>query len=147
MSSDRWSTHSIEMGPDSVIKRFRREDRERCEREWRALKLLDAYVPGLAPEPRDADLAAVVPTVVMSRLNGMPLRGGPIADGQLRALAEAVTTLHAAVPEGVLTELPLRPGHQGELIAHVHTWSTHAHPQVSGRASRAMDAGLAWLTQ
>lgn len=119
MSSDRWSTHTIEMGPDSVIKRFRDTDRGRCEREWRALRLLDTYVPGLAPRPKSADPAAVVPSVVMSRLIGGPLRGRPIDERQIKALAEAVAALHSAVPPSALDEIPLRPGRQGELIAHI----------------------------
>ncbi|MGW5867230.1 phosphotransferase family protein [Streptomyces sp. NPDC055239] len=149
MSSDRWSTHTIEMGPDSVTKRFRDEDRERCEREWRALRLLDTYVPGLAPRPESADPAATTPTVVMSRLSGTPLRGRPIDERQIKALAEAVTALHSAVPPSALDEIPLRPGRQGELIAHIDAWAAHIHARPHARpgspVTRAMAAGLAWL--
>lgn len=72
MSSDQWSTHGVELGSRSAIKRFRGEHREQAEREWRALTLLARYAPGLAPEPREADLEAPEPTVVMSRLPGGP---------------------------------------------------------------------------
>ncbi|MFH8517621.1 phosphotransferase family protein [Streptomyces gelaticus] len=147
MSSDRWSTHTIEMGPDCVIKRFRDTDRERCEREWRALRLLDTYVPGLAPRPKPADPAAAVSTVVMSRLIGRPLRGRPIDERQTKALAETVAALHSAVPPSALAEVPLRPGRQGELIAHIDAWSARTHARASSPVSRAMAAGLAWLAK
>ncbi|MDX6352163.1 MAG: hypothetical protein QOF84_6953 [Streptomyces sp.] len=145
MSSDRWSTHAIELRSNCVVKRFRGEDRERGEREWSALTVLATYAPGLAPEPWDSDLAAPEPTVVMSRLAGMPLRGCFLLDGQIKALAEAVRELHAAVPPDVLNEVPLRPGHQGDLIAQIHSWFPRARGRVSGRVGEAMDAGLAWL--
>jgi Phosphotransferase enzyme family len=147
MSSDRWSTHTIEMGPGSVIKRFRDADRDRCEREWRALRLLDTYVPGLAPRPKSADPAAAEPTVVMSRLIGRPLRGHPIDERQIKALAEAVTALHSAVPPSALDEVPLRPGRQGELIAHIDAWSARTHARASSPVSQAIAAGLAWLAK
>ncbi|MFE6158448.1 phosphotransferase family protein [Streptomyces sp. NPDC056486] len=147
MSSERWGTHSIEMGPDSVTKRFRDADRERCEREWRALRLLDTYAPGLAPRPRSADPAAAVPTVVMSRLIGRPLRGHAIDARQTKALAEAVTALHGAVPPSALDEVPLRPGHQGELIAHINAWSARTNTRADSSVSRATAAGLVWLAE
>jgi hypothetical protein len=64
------------MSGDRVVKRFPRADGGRAEREWRALNLLAAHAPGLAPEPREADLTATEPVVVMSRLPGVPLRPG-----------------------------------------------------------------------
>lgn len=75
MTADSWSTHGLDLGPDTVTKRFRTGFREQSEREWRALTLLDVHAPGLAPTPRHADLAADESTVVMSRLPGGPLRG------------------------------------------------------------------------
>jgi len=133
------------MGHDSVIKRFGDADRERCEREWRALKLLDTYIPGLAPRPLRGDPNAAVPTVVMSRLIGRPLRGHPIDERQTKALAEATAALHSAVPLSALEEIPLRPGQQGELLAHIGTWSARPHVRKDSPVSQAMAAGLAWL--
>jgi len=147
MSSDRWSTHAIEVGPVSVIKRFRDKGRERCEREWRALTLLDTYAPGLAAEPLRSDPAAAVPAIVMSRLSGTPLRGRALDARQVRALADAVTALQDAVPSPVLAELPLRPGHQGELIAHLRNWSAAEGPHTDSGVSRGKDAGMAWLAK
>lgn len=147
MSSGRWGTHSIEMTGDRVIKRFPREDDGRAEREWRALSLLAIYAPGLAPEPREADLAAAEPVVVMSRLAGAPLRGTAVEGDKIEALAEAVTTLYEAVPADVVRRLPRRPGHQGELVGHLEEWAVTVRPQAEGRVRQAMDAGLDWLAR
>jgi hypothetical protein len=51
MAPAPWSTHTVEFGPDTVTKRFRPGARDRCVREWRALTLLAAYAPGMAPNP------------------------------------------------------------------------------------------------
>ncbi|MGW0903085.1 phosphotransferase family protein [Streptomyces sp. NPDC002853] len=145
MSSDPWSTHTMVVGSHSVTKRFRGQDRERGRREWRALRLLARYAPGLAPRPWEADLAGAEPTVVMSRLAGRPLRGLLLNDDQVEALAAAVTRMHAAVPARVLAGMALRPGHQGELTAHIRGWFPQARPRVNGQVGRAMDHGMDWL--
>ncbi|MFG1805517.1 phosphotransferase family protein [Streptomyces sp. NPDC049040] len=145
MTSDRWSTHTLVLGSGSVSKRFRGGDRDRALREWRALRLLDRYAPGLAPAPREADLDAAEPTVVMSRLAGVPLRGMPLGDAHVEALAAAVTRLHDALPPDVLAGIPLRPGHQGELIGHIRSWLPKARPRVGKQVGQAMDEGMAWL--
>ncbi|MFD9097808.1 phosphotransferase family protein [Streptomyces collinus] len=145
--SDQWSTHAIELRPHSVTRRFRGEDRQRGEREWRALTLLATYEPGLAPDPWESELSAPKPTVVMSRLIGTPLRGQSLNGGQIQALATAVTKVHYAVPPEALAKVPLRPGHQSELIAHLHSWFPQARPRVNKEVGCAMDRGMAWLTQ
>ncbi|MFC1437142.1 phosphotransferase [Streptacidiphilus sp. N1-10] len=147
MSTDGWSTHAIELGPDRVIKRFGGTGREQFDREWRALTLLHTHLPGLAAAPRESNPAASAPTIVMSRLNGTPLRGRTLDEQQLKALADATTALHNALPPTVLAELPLRPGHQGELLTHLRTWSAVEGRHDSGRVSRSKEAGLAWLAR
>lgn len=147
MTSGPWSTHAVEIRSDCVIKRFRHEGRGKGEREWRALTLLATHSPDLAPFPKSADLAAAEPVVVMSRLPGEPLRGRPLSDRQLRALAAAASGLYAAVPEEVLAEVPVRPGHQHELIARIHAWAPQVRPQVSHEVGAAMDRGLEWLAR
>lgn len=147
MGSGRWSTHTIVLGAGSVTKRFRGEDRERCEREWRALTLLGRYAPGLAPQPREADLAAGEPTVVMSRLAGEPLRGVRLGEDQVAALAATVRSLHLALPPEVVAALPARPGRQEELVGLVRSWFPRARPGVVGEVGRAMDAGMDWLSR
>lgn len=147
MSSGRWGTHSVEMTGDRVIKRFPRKDGGRAEREWRALSLLATYAPGLAPEPREADLAAPEPVVVMSRLAGAPLRGTAVEGKRIVALAKAVTTLYEAVPPDVVCKVPLRPGHQGDLVSRLNEWAVTARPRAGGPVRQALDAGLKWLAR
>ncbi|MEU3181339.1 phosphotransferase family protein [Streptomyces albidoflavus] len=145
MTSAAWSTHAIELNPHSVIKRFRRGSRDECEREWRALTLLSAYAPGLAPAPLSADLAAEELVVVMSRLPGEPLRGQMLSEQQLKALAVATSEMYAAVPADALAKIPARPGQQHELIAKIRAWTPRARPRVSTEVGKAMDHGLKWL--
>ncbi|MGW2024015.1 phosphotransferase family protein [Streptomyces decoyicus] len=147
MSSGRWGTHSIEMAGDRVLKRFPRNDGGRAEREWRALCLLATYAPGLAPEPREADFDALEPVVVMSRLAGAPLRGTAVKGKKTVALAKAVTTLYEAVPSDVVCKVPLRPGHQGDLVGRLNEWAVTARPRAGGPVRQAMDAGLKWLSR
>lgn len=147
MSSGRWGTHTIESTADNVIKRFAKGDDGRAEREWRALTLLAMHAPGLAPDPRKADLEASEPVVVMSRLAGVPLRGAAVEGEKIKALAEAVTALHSAVPSDIIAKIPLRPGHQGELIGHLDIWAGTARPRANGLVREVMEAGLSWLAQ
>ncbi|MDT0445702.1 phosphotransferase family protein [Streptomyces johnsoniae] len=147
MTSVPWSTHAVELRSDSVIKRFRRECRGKCEREWRALTLLAAYAPGLAPVPQRADLAAEEPVVVMSRVPGEPMRGEPLDDQRLKALAAAASELYGAVPAEVLAEIPVRPGQQHQLVAQIRAWAPQARPRVSDEVGEAMDRGLDWLAR
>ncbi|MDI2129160.1 phosphotransferase family protein [Yinghuangia seranimata] len=149
---DRWSTHMVDLGPAIVVKRYtdtaREPGRERCVREWRALTLLHAHAPGLAAEPRRADPDAAVPAIAMSRLPGDPLRGRVLDARQLAAFADAVGTLHRAVPPRILHRLPRRPGLPGELAAQVRAWSTGPPPRPDdGPVSRAKEQGLAWLAR
>ncbi|MFI7104595.1 phosphotransferase family protein [Streptomyces sp. NPDC050161] len=147
MSSSRWGTHAVEMTADHVIKRFPRKGGGCAQREWRALTLLATYAPGLAPEPREADLAALDPVVVMSRLAGTPLRGTAVEGKKIEALAKAVTTLYAAVPTDVVCKIPLRPGHQEELVSHLDEWAVTIRPRAGGPVRQAMDTGLDWLAR
>lgn len=75
MGSGRWGTHAVELTGGRVVKRFAPGDGRGARREWRALTLLARHAPGPAPEPLRADLSASEPVVVMSRLDGEPLRG------------------------------------------------------------------------
>ncbi|MGB8938843.1 MAG: phosphotransferase [Streptomyces sp.] len=147
MTSVPWSTHAVELRSDSVIKRFRPEGSGKCEREWRALTLLAAHAPGLAPVPQSADLAAEEPVVVMSRLPGEPLRGESLSNQQLKALAAAASELYAAVPADVLAEVPVRPGQQHQLIAQIRSWAPQVRPRVSDAIGEAIDRGLEWLAR
>ncbi|MFD3671424.1 phosphotransferase family protein [Streptomyces sp. NPDC058672] len=148
MESGAWSTHAVTEAASQVVKRFPGRDGGRAEREWRALRLLSVHAPGLAPEPREADLTAAGSTVVMSRLAGIPMRGYALRDEQVKALAHAVRTLHTAVPVHTLRQVPARPGQQADLIAHLNTWAATARPKAPhGPVTRAMDRGLHWLAR
>ncbi|WP_181763816.1 phosphotransferase family protein [Streptomyces albidus (ex Kaewkla and Franco 2022)] len=147
MSSGSWTTHTVELGPHRVTKRFRSTARGGGEREWRALSLLAAHAPGLAPVPYEADLTAEEPVVVMSRLPGRPLRGQELDGERIDALAAAMGRLHDAVPAGVLAErTPLRPGHQRELVAQLRAWAPQCDLRPDGEVVRAMRLGLEWLS-
>ncbi|MEV0264723.1 aminoglycoside phosphotransferase family protein [Streptomyces sp. NPDC050617] len=147
MTSAPWSRNAVELRPDSVIKKFHHGSRGACEREWRALTLLAAYAPGLAPVPHRADLTADEPVVVMSRLPGEPMRGEPLVGRQLGAMAVAVNELYAAVPADVLAGVPVRPGRQRHLIDQIHTWTPRLRPRVGDEVGKAMDRGLEWLAR
>lgn len=146
MTAASWSTHGLDLGPDTVTKRFRPGSHAQGEREWRALTLLDVHAPGIAPAPRHADLAADGPTVVMSRLPGGPLRGQRLGDRQLDALVSAVSEVYAAVPAHVLDEVPVRPGHRQYLAGRIREWAPRARPRVGPEVGRAVDRGLEWLS-
>jgi Ser/Thr protein kinase RdoA (MazF antagonist) len=110
------------------------------------LTLLATYAPGLAPEAFELDLRAPRPTVVMSRLPGGPLRSGSLSEQRIKCLAAAVEELYAAVPPEVLAGVPLRPGHQKDLIAWIHSWAVpQIRPRLMGTLRDVIDAGLAWL--
>ncbi|MFD7921477.1 phosphotransferase family protein [Streptomyces sp. NPDC059740] len=146
MSSVSWRTHAVEPSGRKVTKQFSAGERGRCAREWRGLTLLARYAPGLAPVPRRAELTAGRPLVVMSRLPGVALRGRPLDERRLDALAEAVRTLHCAVPSEVVRSLPLRPGHQQDLVARLRSWaSARPGPPHGGEVARAAERGLLWL--
>ncbi|MEV0281162.1 phosphotransferase [Streptomyces sp. NPDC050610] len=147
MTSAPWSRNAVELRADTVVKKFHYGSRGACEREWRALTLLAAYAPGLAPAPRHVDFAAAEPVVVMERVPGEPMRGEPLSGRQLRAMSAAAGELYAAVPEDVLAEVPVRPGRQQHLIAQIHAWAPRIRPRVGSEAGEAMDRGLEWLAR
>jgi Ser/Thr protein kinase RdoA (MazF antagonist) len=134
------------MRPDVVIKRFRVWHDGRHEREWRALTLLAEHAPALAPMPLAADLSGDPPSVVMSRLGGTPLRAALVTPAQLDAMADAIVSMHKAIPPGVLAGLPPRAGQPAEAVEQARAW--YAGRRRVGCAppvARALDAGWAWL--
>jgi Ser/Thr protein kinase RdoA (MazF antagonist) len=141
----RPSTHLLEMGSSMVVKRYRSWDLGEPEREWRALELLDEHAPGLAASPVRADLEAAPPTVVMSRLDGVPLEGAVGAEPG-RALAEAIAWLQEAIPRRVLLEVPPRAGHPVELLRQVRMWcSKIQRPEGDPLLVEAFTAAIRWV--
>lgn len=138
-------THLLEMGSGVVVKRYRSWDLGEPEREWRALELLDEHAPGLAPSPVRVDLDAAPPTVVMSRLDGVPLKGA-VGVEQCCALAEAITGLQAAIPRRVLLEVPPRAGHPVELLRRVRTWCSRIQcPEGDPLLAEAFTTAIRWV--
>ncbi|MGW0731885.1 phosphotransferase family protein [Streptomyces sp. NPDC002851] len=140
------STHGLEIRPDTVIKRFTSWDRGEPVREWQALTLLAEHAPGLAPQPLEADLDGEPPVVVMSRLPGKVLRGTTVTGNAATALAEAVTTLHEAVPAKVLHKIPEGAWNVVKAVDKARDWCAQSHrfgpvPQVE----QAFTAGQRWL--
>jgi aminoglycoside phosphotransferase len=135
------------MRPDVVIKRYRSRGNDEPHREWRALTLLHAHAPGIAPAPISADLDAEPPTVVMSRLSGTPLEHGPVADLAV-AVADAVARVQEAIPLRTLTELPARAGHSLELLKQVRTWCAAVQrPANDPTVTEALRGAEVWLRQ
>ncbi|MYT34283.1 MULTISPECIES: aminoglycoside phosphotransferase family protein [unclassified Streptomyces] len=146
----RWHTHDLALHPDRVVKRFRpAEGLGPYTRERRALTLLAAHAPGVAPvllSAHDPAVPADPPALVMSRLPGAPLRGNPLGERQLTAWAQAVRTVHAALPPTDLARLPLRYGHQRETVERVRAWYARPPDRPFGPAvRRALEAGRDWL--
>jgi hypothetical protein len=117
-------------------------------REWQALTLIDKYAPGLAPAPVAADLAALEPTVTMSRLPGTALRGVPVSPQQVAAMARAVITLHTAIPPHELACLPPRLGNPVYQAQALRAWAGQLPPPpASPVVAAATRSGLAWLAR
>ncbi|GCD92533.1 phosphotransferase family protein [Embleya hyalina] len=141
-----WSTHTLEFRPDTVVKTFRAGAHDNHRREWAALTLLHRFAPDLAPRPVSRDPRPSCPVVVMSRLPGVVLRGTTVRDERVDALAATLNTLYAAVPDGVVRELPVRPGHQGAIIARIDEWAGWG-LDTAPSVGRALAAGVDWLNR
>ncbi|MGA5756675.1 phosphotransferase family protein [Nonomuraea bangladeshensis] len=138
--ADLQHTHEVAFDGDVVTKRYRAGRPGSAEREWRALTLLAEHAPGLAPEP----IAFEAGVVRMSRLDGEPLRGLPVTDEHLTALAGALAMLHAAVPLPVLLDVPVRPWQREA----VRDWLRGQGARWRARdplADQAVREGLRWL--
>jgi hypothetical protein len=143
---DGWSTHTVELLPDRVVKRYRQWAEREHEREWQALTLLQAYAPGLSPVPLDLDPGPPTPTLVMSRLPGTVLRGGVVESAQVSALAAALTELHHCVPAEVAAGLARRTWSQHQCVEYIR----RRYPELAGRAldpeiTEAAADGMTWL--
>ncbi len=112
-----FSTHGVAVEEGIAVKRFRSHvdgDERRLygdepRREWRALKLLARYAPGLAPRPIWADLDADPPLIAMSQVPGEPLGTRPVTKAQEDAIAAALSRLHHAIPPSVLGTVDRAP--------------------------------------
>ncbi len=145
------STHQVTIDPVRrvVTKRFKTSSRREPEREWRALTLLAAHAPGLAPAPLRADLSATPPVIEMSWLPGGALGSAALTTGQVHALSRALTTLWqvpAPGPEALTDRENRDGGNPGQLLRAVDTLIAAGHdlgPDPAVR--RAYAAALSWL--
>jgi hypothetical protein len=90
--------HGVEFYGDRVVKTFRAWDGGQHLREWRGLRLLHQFAPGLAPQPLRAEFDTEPPRIVMSRVPGEPLGIRPATSQQVDALVAAIEMMHRCVP-------------------------------------------------
>lgn len=140
-------THGVAYEGGVAVKRFRSlVHGDEARREWRALRLLGRYAPGLAAEPVRADLDADPPVVVMSCLPGEPLGTYPVTKAQLDAIADAIKRLHQAVPPRVLEEVELASAEPGFVRVQAQETAARCHAgSLDPQIRRAYRAAVAWL--
>lgn len=103
-------THELTFTATEVRKRYVSWDRGEADREWDCLTVLAAHAPGVAPRPLHRETDDGRPVVVMERLPGTPLGGGPLTPGQTGSLGHALrrvygVPLDAAVEAGIAERL------------------------------------------
>jgi hypothetical protein len=149
-----FSTHGVTLGEGIAVKRFRTNvdgDERRLygdepRREWRALKLLARYAPGLAPKPIRADLDADPPLIAMSQVPGEPLGMRPVTEAQEDAIAMTMRRLHHAIPPSVLTTIEPAPGLPQLLPGRIRDMARACDAgSLDPLPRQAYRAALAWL--
>src|SRR5690242_1568180 len=139
------TTHFLEIRGDVVVKRFRSQARGEPRREWRALRMLARYAPGLAPAPVHAALDAEPAVVVMSRLPGEVMGTQPLTSGQVAAVAASIGRLHRAVPPGVLDAAEPMPFAPFTAVTRVRAMTAALGVPEDPEARRALHCASAWL--
>jgi aminoglycoside phosphotransferase (APT) family kinase protein len=148
-----FSTHGITVEGETAVKRFRSDaggerwlHGDEPRREWRALKLLARYAPGLAPRPIRAELDADPPLIVMSRVPGEPLGTRPVTRAQEDAIAAALSRLHHAIPPSVLKTVERAPDSPQLISARTRNMARACDAGLLDPLPRqAYRAALAWL--
>ncbi|QVJ03510.1 phosphotransferase (plasmid) [Nocardiopsis eucommiae] len=133
-----------------MIKRYRSWDRGEPQVEWRALTLLAEYAPGLAASPLRFAADSGSPMVVMSRLNGVPLRGGVVDSLKVVEVARAVHELHTAVPEHVLNSLPPSSWNPAVAVSKARRWRAEevgSDDRWGRTVARAFGVGTGWVEE
>jgi Ser/Thr protein kinase RdoA (MazF antagonist) len=138
---------SVDAEREVVVKRYYQHARGEPAREWRALQLLAEHAPGLAPEPRQADLYGAPPVVEMSLLPGRPLGGAPLTPEQESALARALGQLWQSVPVDRVIAVPGEYGNEAEFVHEVSELASERPDLGLDPLIHAAHAiGLDWLT-
>jgi hypothetical protein len=149
-----FSTHSITIGEGIAVKRFRSYvdgDERRLygdepRREWRALRLLARYAPGLAPRPVQAVLDADPPLIAMSQVPGEPLGTRPVTKAEEDGIAAALSRLHHAIPPSVLRTVERAPGRPQFLPGRIRAMAQACNAGLLEPLPRqAYRAALGWL--
>ena len=137
------STHDVELGSRVVTKTFRSWTRGEHHREWAALGLLGRYASDLAPRPIQADLDAIPPVVLISRLPGAPPR--PEYVPPFEQIAAAIALSQNAVPADVAARLPYRIWHPSDLLASLRAADWEVTRDDPEAVQAALDAARRWL--
>jgi aminoglycoside phosphotransferase (APT) family kinase protein len=141
------TTHCLQIRGGVVVKRFRSHARGEPGREWRALRMLARYAPGLAPAPVHAALDAEPPVVVMSRLPGSALGTRPLTPGEAVAVAASIGRLHRAAPPGVLDAAEPMPFGPVAALARVRAMAAALGIPEDPQARRALRCASTWLAR
>jgi thiamine kinase-like enzyme len=137
----------VRIGDGLVLKRYRQVDRDQPGREWRALRLLDEYAPGLAPKPVTGNLRAALPSITMGVVAGVPLGDGPVSPPEMRAIAEALHRLHTCLPRDTAAGIPLRDNDPQAALGHVaDRLAQQRRPSADAVAAMAYDEAMGWLS-
>jgi aminoglycoside phosphotransferase (APT) family kinase protein len=141
-------THQVSVDREGqvVVKRYVDSHRGEAAREWRALQLLAAHAPRLAPAPISAELDASPPSIVMSLLPGEPLGGRPLTAPQEGAIAVAVGQLWQAVPVELVTPVPGETDTRAEMVQVVNHWLASVDPGPDAAVRDVLASAAAWLT-
>jgi aminoglycoside phosphotransferase len=139
------ATHGLEIRRDVVVKRFCSHARGEPQREWRALRMLARYAPGLAPAPVHAVLDTEPPVVVMSRLPGNAMGAQPLTAGQVAAVAAGIGRLHHAIPPGVLDAVEPMPFGPVTAVARVRAMARARGVPEDPAARHALRCASEWL--
>lgn len=140
------TTHELTFGAGYVVKTYTRWDRNEAESEWRSLNLLHALLPGRVPRPLRAQLAAVPPSIRMSRIPGCAVDASNCTSGEVRALGRLVGDLLTAAPDAELERLPSRRWDAVEGIESLRAWqTTGVKAEENALVAEALASGRAWI--
>lgn len=141
------STHDVTLGDVTVVKRFRSWDRGEPDLEWRGLKLLHRFSPGLAPEPLERRTEDGAPLIVMTRLPGEPLGAAPLTPEQIAGLGLALRRMHNDVPADVLARVPARRWGAAELAEKLRSDLRDLHQHSAPVVDMALAAAGDWISR
>lgn len=142
------TSHELSRTCDGLVrKKYGHIEHDQPRREWRALRLLHEYAPGLAPGPVDADLDATPPWITMEVLAGDPLGGQALSSSEERAVVEALDRLHTCVPRVALAAVPMVANHPRRAFGDIASrLVAQPRPEDDAVVARAYDEALRWLS-